>query len=155
MFSTRSDNLPSVLFQPSLTVLSLSVGLTIFYLRAVPQYSFYFFIDVLVRCKHRKRQTAPQFVLTGLNTFYGYEYFFIQNFVSEQATFRFYSKRLYPISLTIIFGISIDLLKQLLRCVTSLLIFIFCIQQNEIRTTLQFQCKLGFIKNLLLISLKH
>jgi len=48
MFSFRSDNLPSVLFQPSLTVLSLSVGLTILIMRVVPQYSFYFFTDVLI-----------------------------------------------------------------------------------------------------------
>ena len=129
MFSTRPDNLPSVLFQPSLTVLSLSVGLTIFHMRAVPQYSFYFFIDVLVKSNASAllfiRQTQrynmslqasiPSMGMNALRT---------QCFVSRQPPPSLIG-RTYPISLTVIFGISIDLLKQLLRCVTSLLIFFF------------------------------
>lgn len=80
MFSIRPDNLPSVLFQPSLTVLSLSVGLVIFYMRAVPQYSFYFFIDVLVKnTKYIVHRFLPifavKYVLTGLDTLFGSKHF--------------------------------------------------------------------------------
>lgn len=48
-FSSRSDNLLLYSFSFPLRYYPLSVGLTIFFLRVVPQYSSYFFIDVLIK----------------------------------------------------------------------------------------------------------
>lgn len=115
MFSNRPDNLPSVLFQPSLTVLSLSVGLTIFYSEGgSPIFLLFFYRRTRLNVQPPLYLVTAKFsaalALTGLNTLYG-----TVNLNKPTFSFRAYPtnqiSRFYPISLTVIFGISIDLLK--------------------------------------------